>query len=251
MGSLSSIRGRAFLAVLVAVVVVVSGYQVGAIGASEVVPTIACDSSDAIYGTTVTCSAEGDDAHMLRWPDGAETALEQAHAPVYVGDGTVELISESGLVLASTALRVEPDMALECEAGDEVKKVFQLEHTDLRDRGWDYVFTDIETGELVRPGDPGHPNGGAEDGLEKVLLDEANPTRFCRIVSEAAEALEGDYLLEIESPWEAAQRTPLRMIGPSSKTVWSGTQPAVLTASVTVNNITASERVDVYQSGCS
>lgn len=246
-------RGRALLGAFaaVAVVVVVGGYQVGAIGASEVAPVVVCDSSDATYGGAVTCSAEGDGAHMLRWPDGAETALETAHTPVFVGDASVEVIDEQGVVLAATPIRIEPDMSLECEAGDEVKKVFQLEHTDLRERGWDYVFTNIETGDLVRPGDPGHPNGGAEDGLEKVLLDEAKPTRFCRVVSEAVEALDGEYLLEIESPWEAPQRTPLRMIGPSSKTVWSGTQPAELTATVTVNNITASERVDVYQSGCS
>ena len=71
------------------------------------------------------------------------------------------------------------------------------------------------------------------------------------MISEAAEAFEGEYRLTLDSPWEPSQSTPMRIIGPSSKTQWAGTQPAEVTGTVTVNNITASERANVYQSGCS
>jgi hypothetical protein len=136
--------------------------------------------------------------------------------------------------LASTSINISPDIALSCEVWrDEIKKVFKLEKTELRARGWDYIFTDVETGETIHPGDPGHPNG------------------MCRITSQAAEDLDGSYSLTVDSPWEASQSTSIKIIGPTSSTRWAGAQPGELTAVVTVNNVTASERAEVYQSGCS
>lgn len=262
MGLRSPIATRTLLFVFAVVLAMVGINQISPIGAIDPgEPLLHChgmsneDSSagvNAVYGTYVKCAAGGGGATVLRWPDGMQTGLQNTRIPLFVGDGAIELLDAEQTVLASLAIRVEPDISVECSDRDsEPKKVFALEATELRSQGWDYVFTNIETGETVRPGDAQHPNGGNEDGLERVLLDEAQSTGLCRLVSQAGEDFDSDYLLEVESPWEATQSTPLRIIGPSSKTQWAGTQPAVVTGTVTVNNITASERVDVYQSGCS
>ncbi len=232
--------------VFIAALAVVGAYQ---IAPSFAAPSLTCDAT-VEYGSPVSCSASG--GHALGWPDGAETPIDASHTPRFVGESKIVLLSDAGTVLSAATIRIEPDISIECEdSDDDPKKIFELEHTELRETGWDYVFTDAATGDRVTPGDPRHPNGGAEDGLERIVLGETQATRACRLISQAGEDLDGEYQMTIVSPWEEAQTTPMRLIGPASKTHWAGTQPAELTGTVTVNNITASERVDVYQSGCS
>lgn len=272
MESRSPITLRALLAVFAVVLAIVGVNAINPIGAIDPrVPVLGCHgiaettiepgepASDLVsvaveitYGDRVKCAGGGVGAESIVWPDGTRTDLQGTHRPDVVGDGQIELRNADDMPVAIIDLTVLPDISLECtERDDDLKKIFQLESTDLRSSGWDYVFTDTSTGDIVRPGDPNHPNGGSEEGLERVLLGEAQSTGLCRIVSEAAEAFDGEYQLTIESPWEATQTTPMRIIGPSSKTQWAGTQPAEVTGTVTVNNITASERTNVYQSGCS
>lgn len=51
-------------------------------------------------------------------------------------------------MLASTDVRITPDIDIECEEGEE-----------------------------ITPGDPSHPNGGAQIGLERIELDRVSGTR--------------------------------------------------------------------------
>lgn len=220
----------------------------------SVAANVACDVTEQVYGTAVSCVGEG--GVSLLWPDGTTTETSASTTPRFVGDAEVVLLDAFDARVAAAPLRVTPDIDIRCgQRDEELRKVFELEHTELRSQGWDYVYRDTATGDAVRPGDPRHPSGGPEDGLERVLLSEAYSTGLCSIVSTAsddlADTLPVTYSMVIESPWESAQTTTMRIIGPSSKTQWAGVQPAILTGTVTINNVTASERTDVYQSGCS
>ncbi len=259
----SPITLRALLAVFAVVLLIVGVNAVSPIGAIDPrVPVIHChgvteqpqpggDNIRTVYGDRIKCAGGGAGAVAISWPDGQRTQLQHTRTPEFTGVGHIELLDDDGETLASLSVRIEPDVTLECEGRDgDVKTIFQLEATDLRSTGWDYVFTNLATGETVRPGEPKHPNGGSEEGLERVVLGEAESTGLCRVTSKAAEAFGGDYQLTLESPWEPTQTTSLRMIGPSSKTKWAGTQPGEVTATVTVNNVSASERTGVYVSGC-
>jgi hypothetical protein len=218
--------------------------------ASGPAPQITCDQELVEYGQTVHCEATGAGVAGLAWPDGTIGAHDQTvgHAPQTVGDVSVHAIDGDGSVLASVALFIAPDVDLECDVGDE-KIVYKIEATDLRSEGWDYVFLDSDGAE-VRPGDPTHPNGGSETGLERIELERANSTGFCQIHSKAADDLGGDYQVTLVSPWEGTVSHPVRIIGPASRTRWAGTQPAELSGTVTVGGVSASERQGVYMSGC-
>lgn len=220
--------------------------------ASGPAPSVSCDASELVYGEPVTCSAIGPDGSSMVWPDGASSPLAEATlAPAAVGQVHVSVIDTTGNVLASTSLAITPDIDLQCDTGEE-KTIFELEATDLRSQGWDYVYTDQTTGRAVRPGDPDHPNGGVPPSkLERVELGRANTTKFCKIYSEAADELGGDFEVTLVSPWEGTASHPVRIIGPASKTRWAGTQPAELTGTVAVGGVQASERQNVYMSGCS
>lgn len=213
-------------------------------------PAVNCDIASAEYGTSISCTGSGADAASIVWPDGTADSLDSSvHRPAFVGPGEITVVDDSGAVLASTPIEISPDIRLECDDG-ALKTVYQLEATDLRAEGWDYVYRDLGSGRQIGPGDPEHPAGAALDGIERIVLEETYSTGFCKVFSEAADDLGGDFEVTLDSPWEGVTSHPVPIIGPSSKTRWAGIQPAELTGSVTVNGITASERQGVYMSGC-
>ena len=233
-----------------AVVAVLFVPSVSSVWAAGPPPAITCTTDSAHYGEAVTCSGSGDGAASLAWPDGTTTSLEAAaHNPAFVGSGQVTVVDADGTALVSAPIEIAPDLVLECDDGAE-KTVYKLAETDLREEGWDYVYEEVATGREIYPGDPDHPAGAAIDGIERIVIEMVNSTGFCKLHSQAADDLGGDFQVTLDSPWEGVISHPVGIIGPASKTRWAGTQPAELTGTVTVNGVSASERQGVYMSGC-
>ncbi|MGI9604928.1 MAG: hypothetical protein ACR2P0_02195 [Acidimicrobiales bacterium] len=241
---------RSVLFSAVGALVLVAGAGVVSAFSTGEPPSIGCDATAFVYGESISCSADGSDVVAIEWPDAEVTAVVSARAPRSVGEVEVSAVDGDGEALASVIVLISPDIALRCDQGDE-KIIYELEATELRSQGWDYVFIESGTGERVRPGDLLHPNGGVEVGLERIEVGRAASTGFCRIHSHAAEEFGGEYEVTLVSPWEGTVSHPVAIIGPASRTRWAGTQPAELTGTVTVANVTASERMGVYMSGCS
>lgn len=247
---------RAWTARTVCALLLVVTAGVGLAGAARAglvdqpVPNVTCDQLEVTYGDPLTCTADGRDVEALAWPDGTTTqAVTQTHELNAIGMVEVRAVDSNGAPLAAVAVKVVPDIAIECQDGSE-KPVYELAETDLNDKGWDYVYRVPGTDTLVPPGHPDHPNGRLTH-LDRVEIGNAPTTSFCEILSDAATEFGGDFEFTIESPWEPTVTRPLHIVAPNSRTRWEGTQPGELVGTVTIGTVAASERRGVYMSGCS
>ena len=143
---------------------------------------------------------------------------------------------------------LEIDLAIECEVG-EWKNVYEFAPSDTSANGWDYVYTNPDTGERIEPGDTEHPSDPGLTDLELVVVERVQETGVCTATSAAAEQHDGDITFTMGSVWEE-HSVPFSQLTPYSDHHWKGTQPGFIDVAVTVNDTTVSERRDIYFSGC-
>jgi len=84
-----------------------------------------------------------------------------------------------------------------------------------------------------------------------VIIDHGPATGLCTATSAAAEALDGSFEWVIDSGWGPPLRVPFPSLIPWSRDHWNGSQPGTAIVTVNVDGTTASDRQDVYLSGCS
>lgn len=220
-----------------------------AVALSAPQPAISCDADTITFGESLTCETEGD-VSALVWPGEVTTVPDSSHVPQAIGLHKVLAVDAAGRPLAAVGVTVTPDVRVECEEQDQEEPVYELVHTDLRPEGWDYVYVDPATDIRILPGDPDHPAQAAFEPLERIEVDRVRVTGLCRLKSDALDLFDGSKTLTLESEWEPPLTTPVGIIGPASKTHWTGAQPGTVTGTVTIDGITVSERVGVYFAGC-
>ena len=215
------------------------------------IPEISCTAA-TVYGQSIDCLVSGADETKtsIDWGDGEVTpASAISYSPKAVGVVSISLIDNDEVILATSEVQVTPDLKLHCESGDTAT-VFELVASPASESGWDYVYTDLETGMSVYPGDANYPEGFNLTGFERVAAEEASVTGKCTATSQAGDDLDGDFAMTMTSEWEEARSVPFGYIVPWTSHHWAGTQPGELEATVTVDGLEASERVGIYFSGC-
>lgn len=215
------------------------------VGASA---TISCAPDVATYGSPISCETSSTVAADVVWADGHRTDTHTAHSPDLVGAVAVQLVAESGIVLAATEVMIEPDLEIVCEV-DGWKNIYEFAATDSNANGWDYVYLDPATGERIEPDHVDHPADPGLTELELIISGRAQETGECTATSQAAETFDGDITFTMGSVWEE-HSVPFAQLTPWSDHHWKGTQPGYIDVSVTVNDHTVSERRNIYFSGC-
>ncbi len=215
------------------------------------VPEITCTAA-IVYGEPIDCLVGGVDESKISvdWGDGEVTPISTAsYSPKSVGAVIISLVNNDGAVLATSEVRVKPDLKLHCESADTAT-VFELVASPASESGWDYVYADLATGANTYPGDTSYPEGFNLAGFERIATEEVSVTGKCTATSQAGEDLDGDFAMTMSSDWEETRSVPFGYIVPWTSHHWAGTQPGELEATVTIEGVEASERIGIYFAGC-
>jgi len=217
--------------------------------------TIDCTTNAAEFGEVIECASNANGAgYELVWSDGHTSALDEfgvlidRHAPVAVGVVEVAVVDHDGLSITSTEVTITPDLQVACETG-KTKDIYELAPSNTADDGWDYVYLHPDTGARVLPGNPDHPVDPGLTSWEAIVVGSAEATGECVASSDAAELFDGSFQFTMGTEW-GENTVPFDRLTPWSKSHWLGTQPGFIDVTVSVNDQSASERQDVYLSGC-
>ncbi len=208
--------------------------------------SISCTPQTITYGHQLSCDTSSTVGADVVWGDGHRGGT--THQINLVGTVPIQLVADSGIVIAATEVVIEPDLALDCQQ-DEWKNIYEFAASDTNKNGWDYVYRHPSTGERIAPGHIDHPTDPGLTDLELVISGRAQETGECTATSKAADAFDGDITFTMGSKWEE-HSVPFSRLTPYSDHHWKGTQPGYIDVSVTVNDHTVSERRDIYFSGC-
>jgi len=228
--------------------------------AEPVAPTVAVVSEPAelscasslTYGQVLKCDVANAVGMEARWSDGRSAKVNSDgsldHVPAAVGDVTVELLA-AGSVVATASTSVEPDLHVVCGDGPE-SEVYELVDDD-RAEGWNYAYINPETGERVLPGADDYPSDPGLTDYELIVIEEATWTAQCIVASQAVDDLEGTVVWHLMSAYmDEPLRVPIRNLWPFGSNHWNGVQPAEATVTISIGDVQASERMNVYFAGC-
>lgn len=210
---------------------------------SQIDAAIRCVPSEAVYGETVRCEAT---QGTIDWGDGHTGGFE--HEVQAVGVIPVTVKDVAGRELASTSVTITPDLSVTCELAAE-KNVYKMAPSDTSPDGWDYVYLHPDTGDHVGPGDPLHPSDPGLTEWDLVVLGRATEAGECTATSQAADDFDGSFEFTMGSAWEE-HSVPFAQLTPWSDYHWKGTQPGFINVTVNVNGFEASERQNIFFSGC-
>ena len=204
------------------------------------------------YGAVLNCDVANAAGFEARWSDGRVARVSSDgslnHVPRAVGDVTVELV-DSGTVVASATVTVKPDLHVVCGDGPQ-SEVYELVDDD-RAEGWNYAYINPETGDRVLPGADDYPSDPGLTDYELIVIEEATWTAQCIVSSQAVDDLEGTVVWHLISAYmDEPLRVPIRNLWPFGGNHWNGVQPAEATVTITVGDVQASERMNVYFAGC-